>query len=545
LFIADISKSRNQEMKKILNLLLVVLCMQLFITNANANTDFESTVKQLTTKNLSKKLQTIKQLSKVESDKVKIVFSALLGSKLYYLKSNKNIVLATKKDGKYVVKDLKNNQLGELKKRQIRKISINNKIRSFIKTHLATADLINKDYEIRLTTVKGFYNNMTENLFNIISKLHKTENNNSVKDAMQIAIHIYNIDNKDINIKLNAIKKLDGNLSSAVKNKLLTLQNDNNPQIKQASINSLKTIESKTSVFGFLKTLFFGLSYGSVLILAAMGLAITFGVMRVINMAHGELIMLGAYTTYVVQQLMPNHIAESIIVAIPFAFLVSAIMGIIIQQGVIKHLQGRPLETLLATFGISLILQQLVRSVFSPLNRSVETPQWLSGAWQLNDVFALTYNRIYIIIFCLIVFAVVLLIMQKTRLGLQVRAVSQDRAMASAMGVKSNYVDMMTFGLGSGIAGIAGVALSQLTNVGPNLGQSYIIDSFMVVVFGGVGNLWGTLVAGFSLGITNKFIEPWVGAVLAQVIILVFIIMFIQKKPKGLFPQKGRMAEAG
>jgi urea transport system permease protein len=545
LFIADILKSRNQEMKKILNLLLVVLYMQLFITNANANTDFESTVKQLTTKNLSKKLQTIKQLSKVENDKVKIVFSALLDSKLYYLKSNKNIVLATKKDGKYVVKDLKNNQLGELKKRQIRKISINNKIRSFIKTHLATADLINKDYEIRLTTVKGFYNNMTENLFNIISKLHKTENNNSVKDAMQIAIHIYNIDNKDINIKLNAIKKLDGNLSSAVKNKLLTLQNDNNPQIKQASINSLKTIESKTSVFGFLKTLFFGLSYGSVLILAAMGLAITFGVMRVINMAHGELIMLGAYTTYVVQQLMPNHIAESIIVAIPFAFLVSAIMGIIIQQGVIKHLQGRPLETLLATFGISLILQQLVRSVFSPLNRSVETPQWLSGAWQLNDVFALTYNRIYIIIFCLIVFAVVLLIMQKTRLGLQVRAVSQDRAMASAMGVKSNYVDMMTFGLGSGIAGIAGVALSQLTNVGPNLGQSYIIDSFMVVVFGGVGNLWGTLVAGFSLGITNKFIEPWVGAVLAQVIILVFIIMFIQKKPKGLFPQKGRMAEAG
>jgi urea transport system permease protein len=545
LFIADILKSRNQEMKKILNLLLVVLCMQLFITNANANTDFESTVKQLTTKNLSKKLQTIKQLSKVESDKVKIVFSALLGSKLYYLKSNKNIVLATKKDGKYTVKDLKNNQLGELKKRQIRKISINNKIRSFIKTHLATADLINKDYEIRLTTVKGFYNNMTENLFNIISKLHKTENNNSVKDAMQIAIHIYNIDNKDINIKLNAIKQLDGNLSSVVKNKLLTLQNDKNPQIKQASINSLKTIESKTSVFGFLKTLFFGLSYGSVLILAAIGLAITFGVMRVINMAHGELIMLGAYTTYVVQQLMPNHIAESIIVAIPFAFLVSAIMGIIIQQGVIKHLQGRPLETLLATFGISLILQQLVRSVFSPLNRSVETPQWLSGAWQLNDVFALTYNRIYIIIFCLIVFAVVLLIMQKTRLGLQVRAVSQDRAMASAMGVKSNYVDMMTFGLGSGIAGIAGVALSQLTNVGPNLGQSYIIDSFMVVVFGGVGNLWGTLVAGFSLGITNKFIEPWVGAVLAQVIILVFIIMFIQKKPKGLFPQKGRMAEAG
>jgi urea transport system permease protein len=253
--------------------------------------------------------------------------------------------------------------------------------------------------------------------------------------------------------------------------------------------------------------------------------------------------MIGAYTTYVIQLLMPNHIGASIIVAIPAAFVVAALVGIAIERGVIRHLYGRPLETLLATFGISLILQQVVRSVFSPLNRSVETPQWMSGVWQFNEVFALTWNRFYIILFSLAVFVALIMVMKKTRLGLQVRAVSQNRTMARAMGVRSEWVDALTFGLGSGIAGMAGVALSLLTNVGPNLGQSYIIDSFMVVVFGGVGNLWGTLIAGMSLGVINKLMEPWAGAVLAKILVLIFIILFIQKRPKGLFPQRGRAAE--
>jgi urea transport system permease protein len=265
--------------------------------------------------------------------------------------------------------------------------------------------------------------------------------------------------------------------------------------------------------------------------------------MGVINMAHGELMMLGAYTTYVVQLLMPNHIDASLFVAIPAAFIVAALVGIAIERGVIRFLYGRPLETLLATFGISLILQQAVRSIFSPLNRSVSTPEWMSGSWQINEVFALTFNRLYIVLFALLVFFALLLILKKTRLGLQVRAVSQNRDMARAMGVRSNWVDALTFGLGSGIAGVAGVALSQLTNVGPNLGQSYIIDSFMVVVFGGVGNLWGTLVGAMSLGVVNKFLEPFSGAVLAKILVLVFIILFIQKKPRGLFPQKGRFVE--
>ena len=286
------------------------------------------------------------------------------------------------------------------------------------------------------------------------------------------------------------------------------------------------------------------LSLASIYFLAAIGLAITFGVMGVINMAHGELIMLGAYTTYVVQLLMPNHIDYSLFVAIPAAFVVSGLFGIAIERGVIRFLYGRPLETLLATFGVSLVLQQLVRSVFSPLNRSVETPSWMSGSVEINSVLSLTLNRAWIILFCLLVFAALLLVLRRTRLGLQMRAVTQNRAMARAMGVRSARVDALTFGLGSGVAGIAGVALSQLTNVGPNLGQAYIIDSFMVVVFGGVGNLWGMLVSGLTLGVANKIMEPWAGAVLAKILILVAIILFIQKRPRGLFPQKGRAAEA-
>jgi urea transport system permease protein len=266
--------------------------------------------------------------------------------------------------------------------------------------------------------------------------------------------------------------------------------------------------------------------------------------MGVINMAHGELMMIGAYTTYVVQQLMPNHIDYSLWVAIPAAFVIAGLVGIAIERGVIRFLYGRPLETLLATFGISLILQQLVRTVFSPLNRSVETPSWMSGALEINNALALTYNRLYIIIFSLIVFAALVFILRKTSLGLHVRAVSQNRQMAAAVGIRTTRVDILTFGLGSGIAGIAGVALSQLTNVGPNLGQAYIVDSFMVVVFGGVGNLWGTLIGSMSLGVVNKLIEPWSGAVMAKIIVLVFIILFIQKRPRGLFPQKGRVQEA-
>src|SRR5262245_22296693 len=269
--------------------------------------------------------------------------------------------------------------------------------------------------------------------------------------------------------------------------------------------------------------------------------------MGVINMAHGEMVMLGAYTTFVVQEVIRAHnpalFDYSLLIAVPLAFLVAGAIGILIEQGIIRFLYGRPLETLLATWGLSLILQQAVRTVFGPTNREVGAPSWMSGAFDVGYI-NITYGRLWIIVFALLVFVALLALLRFTRLGLEMRAVTQNRAMAASMGIRTARVDALTFGLGSGIAGIAGVALSQIDNVSPNLGQGYIIDSFLVVVFGGVGNLWGTLVGAFTLGIANKFLEPFAGAVLGKIAILVLIILFIQKRPRGLFALKGRAVEA-
>jgi urea transport system permease protein len=293
-----------------------------------------------------------------------------------------------------------------------------------------------------------------------------------------------------------------------------------------------------------LETLFFGLSLGSILVLTSIGLAVTFGVMGVINMAHGEMVMLGAYTVWGMQQLLPGQPGAALLLSVPAAFLVSASIGALLERGIIRHLYGRPLETLLATFGVSLILQQAVRTLISPMNRAVESPAFMSGMLRITRNFSLTSNRIYILCFCLCVFALIYLIMHKTRLGLEVRAVTQNRPIARTMGVNAPAVDAFTFALGSGVAGMAGVALSQLTNVGPNLGQGYIVDSFMVVVFGGVGNLRGTLCGGLILGLANKLLEPASGAMLAKIILLAGVILFMQAKPKGLFPERGRAAES-
>jgi urea transport system permease protein len=319
--------------------------------------------------------------------------------------------------------------------------------------------------------------------------------------------------------------------------------NEADPVIRALAAATLASTESSGRLYGAAETLFFGISLGSVLLLAAVGLAITFGVMGVINMAHGEMIMLGAYTTYVIQQWLPNAIEVSLAIAIPAAFLVSGAVGIAIERGVIRLLYGRPLETLLATFGISLILQQAVRVIFSPLNRSVITPDWMSGALEVNAALSFTYNRLTIVIFTIVLLAGIAALLRYTAFGLQMRAVTQNRQMASVMGIRTNWIDALTFGFGSGIAGIAGVALSQLTNVGPNLGQQYIVDSFMVVVFGGVGNIWGTVLGAMTLGVANKLLEPWAGAVLGKIFILIFIILFIQKRPSGMFAIKGRAAE--
>ena len=317
--------------------------------------------------------------------------------------------------------------------------------------------------------------------------------------------------------------------------------------IGAAAAAGLSSIQSRLALVDLAQNVFYGLSLGSVLLLAAVGLAVTFGVMGVINMAHGEMVMIGAYTTFVVQGLvrahMPGLFEYSLVVALPAAFLVAGAIGVAIERGIIRWLYGRPLETLLATWGVSLILQQATRTWFGASNREVSSPAWMSGTIDILGA-QLTLNRLVIVFFSLAVLAGLMAVMRYTSFGLQMRAATQNRRMAASMGIRTPWVDAMTFGLGSGIAGLAGVALSQIDNVSPNLGQSYIIDSFLVVVFGGVGSLWGTLTAAMSLGIVNKFLEPYAGAVLAKILVLVLVILFIQKRPRGLFAQKGRAVEA-
>jgi urea transport system permease protein len=319
------------------------------------------------------------------------------------------------------------------------------------------------------------------------------------------------------------------------------------PIVKLAAETATAGIERRLALISNLQNAWYGLSLGSVLLLAAIGLAITFGVMGVINMAHGEMVMLGAYVTFVVQDAIrarnPGLFDYSLAIAIPLSFLFAGAVGILIERFIIRFLYGRPLETLLATWGLSLILQQAVRTGFGPNNREVGNPSWMSGAFDVGGI-TITYNRLWIICFALAVFIALLALLRFTRFGLEMRAVTQNRPMAASMGIRTGRIDALTFGLGSGIAGMAGVALSQIDNVSPNLGQGYIIDSFMVVVFGGVGNLWGTFVGSFVLGIANKFLEPYAGAVLAKIAILVLIILFIQKRPRGMFALKGRAVEA-
>ena len=385
----------------------------------------------------------------------------------------------------------------------------------------------------------------------LLRELQASEQDDAVRAAIGEALALSDLRTGAPPARLQAAQALSGSLHPQARIRLAELVAvddqgqpvEADPQLRATAQASLDAIDRRLRLLELSEMLFFGLSLGSVLLLAAIGLAITFGVMGVINMAHGELIMLGAYTAYVLQLLLPDQIGLALVLAVPAAFVVSGLAGIAIERGVVRFLYGRPLETLLATFGLSLMLQQLVRSIFSPLNRAVASPEWLSGSVQLFGVLPVTSNRLYILLFSLLVFAALQALLRFTRLGLEVRAVSQNRAMARCMGIRSEWVDAATFGLGAGVAGIAGVALSQLTNVGPNLGQAYIIDSFLVVVFGGVGNLWGTLVGAFSLGVANKLLEPWSGAVLAKILVLVFIILFIQRRPRGLFPQRGRAAQ--
>ncbi|MFD2438163.1 urea ABC transporter permease subunit UrtB [Modicisalibacter luteus] len=470
--------------------------------------------------------------------------TTLLDGKLQRIKESGRFVIVTDNRGRdwTVIDAVDDTPLGEVSRRNIDRITINNALRNQLRSAMAVLDLDAPTVQERLASADRLLGKVDVNLAEPLAARLEAEESPAVRDKLTQALAIYQLQSGDSAAISEAIDTLSGSLNPAVRAALNGVAAGEGEAAESAR-QALAGIEQKLKLNRAAETLYFGLSLGSVLVLAAIGLAITFGVMGVINMAHGELIMLGAYTTWMMQQLLPGQPGLALILSIPAGFLVAAVAGIIIERSVIRFLKGRPLETLLATFGVSLILQQLVRTLVSPLNRTVVTPEWMSGSLVINEALSLTLNRLYVLGFALVVFAGIMLVMRKTRLGLEVRAVTQNRAMARSMGIRATRVDIMTFALGSGVAGLAGVALSQLTNVGPNLGQSYIIDSFMVVVFGGVGNLWGTLVAGMSLGVINQVLEPWAGAILAKIIVLVFIILFIQKRPRGLFPQKGRAAE--
>lgn len=504
--------------------------------------EFDGLVKSLTQGSLPKRAQTAKKLALINDSRVSSVIIALQQGSLYATKSSDPIVAIADKFRNYT--NVISGEKITVDTSSLKRVPINNTMRGQLRTLLAAINLNDKQASVRLNAVNRMIADGVEvNIIELLQERQKIEPDDAVRTAITTAVALMNLQSSEQQIRADAIQLLRGSLQQEVRAALQQIaDNDSNAKVKQQAQSALASIEDRIAAFRFAENVFFGLSLGSVLLLSAIGLAITFGVMGVINMAHGELMMIGAYVTWVIQQLFPNQIAYSLMIAIPAAFIVAGLVGIAIERGVIRFLYGRPLETLLATFGISLILQQAARSIFSPLNRAVELPEWMSGSLMINPVLSITYNRLYILIFGLIVFFALLVILKKTSLGLKVRAVSQNRSMARAVGVRASWVDAMTFGLGSGIAGIAGVALSQLTNVGPNLGQAYIIDSFMVVVFGGVGNLWGTLVGAMGLGIINKFLEPYAGAVLAKVLVLVLLILFIQKRPKGIFPQKGRAA---
>jgi urea transport system permease protein len=476
------------------------------------------------------------------------ILQALSDGTLYLRKSDNKVVLAGKAGGGFELKDpLAGTDLGAATSSDIDKIKVNNGLRGKIRTLVGQLTLLSPDRATRLSAAQSILKTADPNTLELLKKALTTEADPQIKSVMELAEAVIvlktNANSEDKRAAIALVASHGDREALTVLTSALPSVPDELKADVQAGIDS---IQRSLQLWDVAQNLTYGLSLGSVLLLAAIGLAITFGVMGIINMAHGEMVMLGAYTAYVVQQLLaafaPGAMEWSLIISIPAAFLAAGAVGVAIERSVIRWLYGRPLETLLATWGLSLILQQAVRSIFGPTNRPVLIPNWMSGQFTLGGL-DITWNRLWIFVFALAVFLALQLVLNRTPLGLQMRAVTQNRRMASAMGIRTPFVDAMTFGLGSGVAGLAGVALTQIDNVSPNLGQGYIIDSFMVVVFGGVGNLWGTLIGALSIGMANKFLEPYAGAVLGKIIILVLIILFIQRRPRGLFALKGRAVE--
>jgi urea transport system permease protein len=528
--------------------LLSALVLLLLVGTAHA-ADLATLVNNLTVGGYGDRETAIGALAASGEARAAPILEALGAGQLYVRPSDKTVVIGKPSGNQLGLSDaITGKPAGTATEAELERVRINNRLRGTIEAAVGSLTLMNPDPRVRREAADSLFKRRDVTALPALDQALAAEKDAGVKrlftEARASLVLASDAPAKD---KLEAIavvkERADRDAMSVLQ---ATAAQASDGEVKAAATAAIAAVRQTQSAWEAAQAVWYGISLGSVLLLAAIGLAITFGTMGVINMAHGEMVMLGAYTTFVVQEVIrtsaPHLFDASVIIALPLAFLVAGAVGIAIERGIIRFLYGRPLDTLLATWGLSLALQQAVRSIFGSSNREVGAPSWMSGAFQVGQI-TVTYGRLWIVVFALLVFATLILVLRRTPLGLYMRAVTQNRPMAAAMGIRTPRVDALTFGLGSGIAGLAGVALSQIDNVSPNLGQGYIIDSFMVVVFGGVGNLFGTLVGATALGIINKFLEPYAGAVLGKILVLVFIILFIQRRPRGLFALKGRSVE--
>ena len=511
--------------------------------------DYATLVASLGSDTFSEKEKAIVELGNLGDARAVPVLRAL-GDDRLRAGPNGQILLVSPDDAGKLSDAVSGHPVTGLASDSLNRIIVNNRLRGDIEAALGGLTLLSPDRDVRLAAARDALKHPSSESATRLKKAIAGETDGEVRDAMQKSLYAAQLAAGTKEEQRAAIAAFAGDTDPRVKSLLDGFAANPNldPELKKAADAAIASVDRRLRLVGMVANLFQGLSLGSILLLAAIGLAITFGVMGVINMAHGEMIMIGAYVAYVVQQffrdyLPPGVIDGYLIVAVPVAFLFAGLLGVVLERCLIRFLYGRPLETLLATWGVSLVMQQAVRSVFGSPNKEVSNPSWMTGGFDPVGGFTVTWNRVYIIGFCLVVLGALALILNRTGFGLQMRAVTQNREMARAMGIRTARIDALTFGLGSGIAGMAGVALSQIGNVSSNLGQIYIVDSFLVVVFGGVGNLMGTLVGALSLGVVNKLLEPVAGAILGKIVVLVAIILFIQRRPRGLFALKGRTAE--
>ena len=542
--VASCNEYARRGLTRFLHVLVTLLALSSVSVPAWAD-DFQDALKGFTADTYGDTADAIDAVSKSGNPRAASVIEALQADTLFFLDDPAGVFIKST-DGKYSDAATGAPATPKAEPSAVRQ---NNRVRSLVASVVGDLTLLSPDAVKRREAATTVFRTRNLAALPTVEQAIAKERDPSIKTALErarAAIIAVSPDALEAD-RLRAIDLVKGASDADAGPVLATAVTSSTGRVKAAAEAALVSINNRIAWWSYVQNAWYGVSLGSVLLLAAIGLAITFGVMGIINMAHGEMVMIGAYTTFLVQEFLrtyyPQWFDMSLFIAVPLAFLVTGAVGVAIERTIIRFLYGRPLETLLATFGLSLILQQAVRTIFGANNREVGAPGFMSGTFSLGGL-QITYGRMWIIVFAIAVFFALQAVLRATPFGLKMRAVTQNRRMASAMGIDTNRIDALAFGLGSGIAGMAGVALSQIDNVSPNLGQGYIIDSFLVVVFGGVGNLWGTLVAALTLGIANKFMEPMIGAVLGKIALLVFIILFIQKRPRGLFALKGRAVEA-